>query len=183
MLSIVTMIPDLKLGVVILTNTDPGGAATFRSLNQAIMDSYLGVEKVDWIEQNSKAVQSRQNEVDSVVKRVWETVAAAGKIKIPTADYTGIYEDKWFGKIEVFLKGDQLWFKSFRSPKLNGPMQFYKANTFVIKWEYQDMNCDAFAMFSLDEEGKAQRITMKGISPDIDFSFDLQDLDLHRVAK
>jgi hypothetical protein len=60
-------------------------------------------------------------------------------------------------------------------------MQFYKANTFAIKWEYQDMNADAFAIFSLNEEGKAQSIKMKGISPNIDFSFDFQDLDLQRI--
>ena len=92
-----------------------------------------------------------------------------------------MYEDKWFGKVEIFLKGNQLWFKSHRSPKLNGPMSFYKANTFAIKWEYQDMNCDAFAMFNLDEEGKGQSIKMKGISPEIDFSYDFQDLDLQKI--
>ena len=59
-------------------------------------------------------------------------------------------------------------------------MAFYNANTFAIKWEYQAMNADALAMFSLDEKGKAQSIKMKGISPNIDFSFDFQDLDLIR---
>ena len=72
-------------------------------------------------------------------------------------------------------------FRSLRSPKLNGKMHYYKANAFAIKWEYQDMNADAFAIFGLDEEGKAQQIKMKGISPEIDFSFDFQDLDLRRV--
>jgi hypothetical protein len=43
------------------------------------------------------------------------------------------------------------------------------------------MGADAFAMFSLDEEGKAQSIKMKGISPDIDFSYDFQDLELLRL--
>ena len=28
------------------------------------------------------------------------------------------------------------------------------------------MNCDAFALFALNEEGKAQSIKMKGISPE-----------------
>ena len=60
-------------------------------------------------------------------------------------------------------------------------MHYYKANAFAIKWEYQDMNCDAFAVFALDEEGMAQSIKMKGISPNIDFSFDFQDLNLQRV--
>ena len=62
-------------------------------------------------------------------------------------------------------------------------MFFYQANTFAIKWEYQDMNCDALAIFSLDENGKATGIKMKGISPNIDFSFDFQDLNLQRFEK
>jgi len=81
------------------------------------------------------------------------------------------------------MNGDQLWIKSHRSPKLNGAMYYYQANTFAIKWEYQDMNADAFAMFSLDEHGKANSIKMKGISPNIDFSFDFHDLDLKRIVK
>jgi hypothetical protein len=108
-------------------------------------------------------------------------VARADKNVIKPSDYVGIYKDDWFGKIEVYLKKDQLYFKSYRSPKLNGPMSFYQANTFAIKWEYQDMPADAFAMFTLDEEGKAQSIKMKGISPNIDFSYDFQDLDLVRI--
>jgi hypothetical protein len=60
-------------------------------------------------------------------------------------------------------------------------MFFYRANAFAIKWENRELDADAFAIFSLDEEGKAQQIRMKGISPDIDFSYDFQDLDLRRV--
>jgi len=180
MLTSVTIIPDLKLGIVILTNTADDGGALFESVNNTLIDSYLGLNDFGWIDKYGKYMQSRNNSADSVVTRVWQTVASAKNTKISTEDYTGIYEDKWFGKIEVFLKENQLWFRAFRSPKLNGPMSFYKANTFAIKWEYQDMNCDAFAMFSLDENGKAQSIKMKGISPNIDFSFDFQDLDLQR---
>lgn len=62
-------------------------------------------------------------------------------------------------------------------------MFFYKANTFAIKWQYRDMECDAFAMFTLDENGKTIGIKMKGISPNIDFSYDFQDLDLKRIEE
>ncbi|CAN5365347.1 hypothetical protein BH11BAC3_BH11BAC3_35370 [soil metagenome] len=120
---------------------------------------------------------------DEVIKKVWETVSKAKNINLKNEDLVGIYEDKWFGKIEIFLKGNQLWFKSYRSPKLTGAMSFYKANTFAVKWEYKDMDCDAFVMFSLDEEGKGQRIKMKGISPNIDFSFDFSDLDFQKVEE
>lgn len=181
MLTSVTLYPDLKLGIVILTNTENGGGALFSAIRQTIIDSYLGLDDFGWVDKYSKRLEENEGSADSVIAKVWQTVSAAKNTKIITANYIGIYEDKWFGKIEVFLKGEQLWFKSYRSPKLNGPMFFYKANTFAIKWEYQDMPADAFALFNLDENGKAESIKMKGISPDIDFSFDFQDLDLQRI--
>lgn len=183
MLSKVTMLPDLNLGIIILTNTENGGGALFSAINNTIVDSYLGLEKIDWVDRYAKWMGASESGADSVTTAVWKTVAAAKNTKINPQDYIGVYQDNWFGKIEVFLKGNQLWFKALRSPKLNGPMSFYKANTFAIKWEYQDMPCDAFASFSLDEDGKAQSIKMKGISPNIDFSFDFQDLDLQRVRQ
>lgn len=181
MLSIVTMIPDLNLGITILTNTENGGAGVFSAVSQTIIDSYLGLQDFGWTEKYYGYFNSQKNTGDDIVKKVWETVKAGKKTSINQENFIGLYQDKWFGKIEIYLKDKQLWFKSYRSPKLTGQMQFYKANTFAIKWDYQDMNCDAFAMFALDEEGKAQSIKMKAISPNTDFSFDFQDLDLLRI--
>jgi hypothetical protein len=181
MLSKTIMIPDLNLGVVILTNTESGGSGLFSAVSQTIVDSYLSLDDNNWTDKYSSRMESGYKKADSIVQQVWNTVAAASKTPVKTEDYIGVYEDKWFGKAEVSIKDNQLWISSHRSPKLNGPMRFYKANSFAIKWEYQDMNADAFAIFSLDEEGKAQSIKMKGISPDIDFSFDFQDLDLQRI--
>ncbi|HEX7756807.1 MAG TPA: serine hydrolase [Niabella sp.] len=183
MLSIVRMIPEKNFGIAILTNTQNGGIYLAYAVANTISDAYLKAAPLDWISTYSKAYQNVQSHSDSVTAKVWKTVASNKQVKIRNEDYIGIYEDKWFGKGEVFLKNGQLWFRFYRSPKLNGPMQFYKANTFAIPWEYKGMDADAFALFSLDEEGKAQSIKMKGISPNIDFSFDFQDLDLQRVPE
>jgi len=181
MLSKVILIPDLQFGVVVLTNTDSGGAPLFTVVSQTIVDSYLGLDDNNWLDKMFAIYKQRQNKADEVTESVWKTVKKTDASHINLNDFIGIYKDNWFGKVSIFLKGNQLWFKSFRSPKLNGPMKFYKANTFAIKWAYQDMNADAFAMFTLDEEGKAQEIKMKGISPNIDFSFDFQDLHFKRI--
>jgi hypothetical protein len=183
MLSVVRMIPDLNLGIVILTNTENGGGALFSAVSNTIIDSYLGLDDFGWVDKYYSRFKDHKNTGDDVTKKVWKTVATAKNTVIKKETYIGIYEDKWFGKMEIFQKGKQLWIKSFRSPKLNGPMTFYNSNIFAIKWEYQDMNCDALATFVLDEKGIAQSITMKGISPNIDFSFDFQDLDLQRIEK
>jgi CubicO group peptidase (beta-lactamase class C family) len=183
MLSKTLLIPDINLGIVVLTNTEPGGAGLFYAVSSTIEDSYLGLDDFHWTDKLSQILKARAEKGDEVTKKTWETVEAHKKIKVDESKYIGVYEDSWFGKMAVFKNGDQLWIKSYRSPKLNGAMYFYNANTFAIKWEYQDMNCDAFAMFSLDENGLAQSIKMKGISPNIDFSFDFHDLDLKRVLE
>ena len=183
MLSIVTMYPDLNLGIVILTNTENGGGGLFSSVSNTISDSYLGLDDYAWIDKMVEWSNEDKNEGDSVTKKTWEQVELVKKNKVKNENFIGIYTDKWFGDVEVFEKNKQLWIKCSRSPKLNGPMALYNETTFAIKWEYQAMNCDAFALFSVDETGKAQAIKMEGISPNIDFSFDFQDLDLKRIKK
>ncbi len=181
MLSILTMYPDLNLGIVILTNTETSGAGLFRAVSSTIADSYLGLDDFGWTDKIAARMKEMKGKGDEVTAAVWAKVEASKNIPVRNEDFIGVYEDAWFGKMEVFEKDKQLWIRSYRSPKLNGPMSFYNANTFAVKWEYQAMNCDAFAMFVLDENGKAQSIKMKGISPNIDFSFDFHDLDLKRI--
>ncbi|WP_037320261.1 serine hydrolase [Salegentibacter sp. Hel_I_6] len=181
MLSKTILIPDINLGVVILTNTSDDGTGIFGAVSNTIVDSYLGLDDFGWIDKYAEYFKKNKEEGDIVSEKVWEVIESVDNSHIKVENYIGVYKDPWFGRVEVFMNGDKLWMKSYKSPKLNGEMYFYNANTFAVKWEYQDMNADAFAMFSLDEEGKAQRIKMKGISPNIDFSFDFHDLDLIRV--
>ncbi|TDQ11720.1 serine hydrolase [Pedobacter metabolipauper] len=181
MLSQVTLVPDLNLGVVVLTNTESGGGSLTFALSRAILDSYFGLDDAKWIDNRARNLAANTNKVNDVEEKIWEKVDSVKTTKVKNDKYIGLYEDKWFGQMEVLMKGKQLWIKSLRSPKLNGPMYFYDANTFAIKWEYQDMNCDAFATFTLNEKGKAESFIMKGISPAIDFSFDFGDLNLKRV--
>lgn len=182
MSSEVTLIPELELGIVILNNSE--GAGFLNGLiGFILLDEYLQLETgINWLEMAKGMQQQRQQMGDPDLEKVWEVVESNKDVKIRKDNYIGIYEDDWFGRVEIFEKNGGLWFKSYKSPRLNGKMLFYKGNTFAIKWEYQDMKADAFAIFSLDENGKAQNIKMKGISHFIDFSFDFQDLDLNRVV-
>jgi len=181
MLSMVTMIPELNAGIIVLTNCLPGGLSLVTLTNE-IKDELIGAKGVDWINWASSRLGQTSAVADSVVGAVWEQVEISKSIKVNLDDFVGRYKDDWFGEVVISKKDNGLWFESVRSPKLNGKMQLYKANTFAIKWEYQDMDCDAFAMFQLDENGKGIAIAMKGISPSIDFSFDFHDLDLKRIA-
>ncbi len=126
---------------------------------------------------------NNQGSANEAIARVWECVETGDHHGVRIENYVGIYADKWFGKVEIYLKDGAPWFRSIRSPQLTGPMYHYKANAFAVKWENRELDADAFAIFNLDEEGVAQQITMKGVSPDLDFSYDFQDLFFERVRE
>jgi len=180
MSSEVTLIPELELGIVVLNNSE--GASFLNVIGLILLEDYLKLETgMNWLEMGKGMQQQRKQMGDPDAEKVWAEVERNKDVNVKNDNYIGIYEDDWFGKVEVFEKNGFLWFKSYKSPRLNGKMSLYKDNTFAIKWEYQDMKADALAIFLLDENGKAQAIKMKGISRFIDFSFDFQDLELKRV--
>jgi hypothetical protein len=57
----------------------------------------------------------------------------------------------------------------------------YEGSTRVVRWRDRSFNADAFATFTLNEQGRAASIKMKPISTATDFSYDFQDLDLQRL--
>lgn len=174
------MIPELKVGIVVLTNTSPGAEVSWSVANE-IMDSYLGIESQNWVTKRIENYKENEFNADTFTEQVWEDVKTKKDTDVKYSDYEGTYNDPWFGNFVIEEKDNQLWIKADRSPKLTGKMYYYKANTFAIEWQNPDEEYSAFASFNLDENGKAIEIKMKGISPLIDFSYDFHDLDLTRV--
>ena len=183
MLSQTVLIPELNAGIVVLTNAAPGGYS-FISVANEIKDELIGLETdIDWVNRMLKYIEYSESQADDFVSEVWATCEKAKSIDLDLDLFAGTYKDDWFGEVSIENRDGELWFVSKRSPRLTGKMSYYQANTFAIAWEYKEMNCDAFASFTLDENGKGIAIKMKGISPNIDFSFDFHDLDLLRVEE
>ncbi len=181
MVTEITMIPELNLGIIVLTNQQEGGA--FSSITNQIKDGYFGKTGNDWVADLSanrtKAVADAKKLTDSIWQKIDEAQKAGGKADM--AAFAGTYADAWLGNVTISGSGGKYRFDSKRSPHLTGEILPYKANTFVVKWDDRSMDADAFMTFSLDEEGKASGFTMKAISPLTDFSYDFHDLDFHRV--
>ena len=184
MVTQVTLIPELKLGIVVLTNQEQGAA--FTAITNTIKDAYLGMPEIDRVKENADRVEKREAEAEKITKEVWKAIDEQtklnGKIKFNVTPYVGTFKDSWFGEVTIGVnKTGQLQWASKRSPALIGDLSFYKGSTFVVKWHDRSFNADAFVNFQLDTDGKAQSISMKAISPLTDFSFDFHDLDLKRV--
>ena len=177
----VTLIPELQLGIIVLTNQQSGAA--FSSITNTIKDSYFGITGKDRVKQYHDNVVKGEEEAKKITEGIWKAIDSTqkvNKVKPNTGLFTGIYTDKWFGNINITEKNGSLWFDSEKSPRLTGQMLPYKGSTWIVKWNDRSFDADAYVVFSLDSEGKASGITMKAISPLTDFSFDFHDLDFKR---
>lgn len=177
----VTMLPELKLGIIVLTNQQATEA--FNAITYTIIDSYLGVKGYDRVKTLKESADRSLEEAAMITGKIWAKVEAQrseADEQVDNSLYTGTYSDLWFGDIVISEVNGRLRFMAVRSPKLRGEMFHYTANTFIIKWDDRSMDADAFAVFTLDREGKPSAITMEAVSPLTDFSYDFQDLDLRR---
>ncbi|MDB5199519.1 MAG: beta-lactamase, partial [Chitinophagaceae bacterium] len=150
----VTLIPEMKLGIIVFTNQQSGAA--FSAITNTIKDSYLNIQGRNWVESYHDRVVVNEATAKAITDNIWKDIEAQQKNTSKTDGtlFTGTYADKWFGDVTVSEKNGKLWFQSKRSFLLNGEMFPYKGNTFIVKWTDRSMDADAFVMFDLDNTGK-----------------------------
>lgn len=179
----VTLVPELNLGIVVLTNQEVGAA--YDALTNSILDAYFGISGRDRIQEYKKQREesfARADQVESRINKILTEQHQKGNSGVvPLDQLSGNYRDPWFGKVTIQKEENgSLRFSSVKSPDLTGILEFYQGTTYAVKWDRQSINADAFILFSLDEEGEAEGFKMKAISPLTDFSYDFQDLDFKR---
>jgi CubicO group peptidase (beta-lactamase class C family) len=182
MVTKVQLVPELHLGIIVLTNQQ--SALAYTAVSATILDHYLGVSGEDRVQEMTDINKKRTASNMQADEAVWKQVAAAQKAAPKKPNYTayvGRYHDAWLGDVNIVAQGNQLWLKAKRSPRLTGQLLPYQGNIYVVRWRDRSFNADAFAAFILDAHGQATSVKMKPISPATDFSFDFQDLDLQRV--
>ena len=175
-LSQVTMVPELRLGIAVLTNQESGAA--FEALTYRIRDYYLRAPAHDYLDAYTK-ITARQRA--SVTK---ETAAAAAARdsssgpSLPLARYAGTYTDAWYGEIVIALENGKLVMRFSHTPSLTGDLAHWQHDTFVARWRDRELRADAFVTFALKPDGTIEQAKMRAVSADTDFSFDFQDLVL-----
>lgn len=174
LVSRVTLVPDLKLGIVVLTNQEAGGA--FQAITYHILDEYLGAPATDWVAGFKAAAQMGEARAAEVEKKQNATRAVDSKPSLALDKYAGQYNDPWYGTITLSLENSKLVMRFDHSPTLVGDMEHWQFDTFVARWRDRSLAADAFVSFALKPDGSIDQMKMVPVSPLTDFSFDFQDL-------
>lgn len=179
MVSRVTLVPEKKLGVVVLTNAEAGGA--FNAVTLRVLDAFLGAPKIDWTAAYAAALAKSHGKADEDWRKHQAARVADAPPSLPLAKYARTYRDPWYGDVIVEQKDGGLVMRFSRTPQLVGTMTPWQHDTFVVRWNERWLNADAFVTFALDADGGIREARMEAISPLTDFSFDFQDLRLAPV--
>jgi len=170
----VTMIPELKLGVVVLTNQESSEA--FEAITYRILDHFLGMTETDWVEA-FRTVQLRDDSLLAVrTQKVRAARDSTSRPSLALEKYAGTYADAWYGDILITMEEGRLVISFSKTPSLIGDLTHWQYDTFVARWRDRELRADAFVTFALNPDGTIDQAKIRAVSPATDFSFDFQHL-------
>lgn len=128
MITSVNLLPEHKLGVVVLTN---GLKAPINALPYYVFDQFLDREFVDWSQRDLKRNENYFKEdtriADSRSKRVLNTTPS-----LSLDAYVGTYHTPVYGNIYVKKKGEELVLAFERSAPLTADLSHWHYDTFEM---------------------------------------------------
>jgi hypothetical protein len=157
MYSYLGLIPEEKIGIVILTNLDSHSLMT--ALAYHVYDIFLNQEFVDWSNRYLKAAQEDKKKE----KRKKEKVNGT-KPSHALSDYLGRYQSQLYGDIELIEQKGAMKIKLFPHPKVTGDIEHWHYDTFLVKWSDRGWG-ESMMYFDLSDEGDIMQFRMS-VRPD-----------------
>lgn len=175
-ISLVTLLPEQKLGLVTLINDE---ASLPWLIKSKVLDMFLSLkQKKDWLKEYREGKKAQEeNEKKQLAERESKRVKDT-KPSLPHEGYTGKYTDKVYGDALVQLKDGVLTLTLVPAAELfTSQMNHWHYNTFHVKFrdEYLPFG---LVTFSFDSVGKV--IGFKIDLPNPDFHF--YQLDFKRTG-
>jgi hypothetical protein len=159
MLSEVRLVPEEKLGIVVLSNSE--GHNMNAAIVYRILDAYLGAPARDWnaiFRAQYKAMEARQAAAE---KAVLEARVQGTKPSLAIEKYAGTYTDSLYGESTVALENGRLVLRF--GPSFTGDLEHWHHDTFRITWRDLRMGT-GFVTFALRSNGKIDRVDVDGIT-------------------
>ncbi len=139
-LSSVMFIPEEKLGVVVLTNTDQN--YLFGSLRDQIRDAFLGLPyqnlSENFLAEFNKDKIKTKAKIDSLKK----VIQLNNKPALPLEEYTGIYTNKLYGDIEIKLEDKNLNIYFSHHPDMVGKLEHIQNDNYLCTYSNPSMGIE-----------------------------------------
>jgi CubicO group peptidase (beta-lactamase class C family) len=130
--SSVMLVPEEKLGIVILTNTDQN--SFYQDLTREIRDAYLNLPYIGFSKRSLQ--RSKANEL--IEKKNTDSLKALTLTKqkpsVELKKYAGDYKNELYGDVSIKVENSTLTVYFSHHPQLTGTLELLKDNTFLCTY-------------------------------------------------
>lgn len=167
MLSAVTLIPDEKLGIVVLTN---GMRSVFSPIVNYTIDAFLKAPEKDW---SAEGLAASKNNPDTRIDERKKARAMNTSPSVPQSALTGKYFAPAYGTITVTEVNGKLKIKFDHTPDLTATLSHWHYDVWEMKWDNPEVLAwfnFGTVKFDLDNSNKVRGISFD--VPNDDFWFE-----------
>jgi len=167
MISYTCLIPEEKLGFVILTNKN---SALYNPLVYKTLDMFLGGSNTDWsammLENTKKqAEMEKKNKTDEELNRVKDSHPT-----LELKEYVGLYGGELYGNAQVKLDNNALTITFHPAPKFYATLKHWQYDTFTVRFLEFPSLPEGKITFIINAKGKVDEIRVNVPNPDFDFT-------------
>jgi CubicO group peptidase (beta-lactamase class C family) len=126
------VIPELGLGIVVLTNTDANNL--FGAIKQQIIDSYMNLPYRNYSDYYWKRTQRNQQKEDDELKKEKELAAKKNKPELDLISYTGKYHNPVYGNMTIKEEKGKLNMYFAHHPQLIGHLEPLEKSSFLCTY-------------------------------------------------
>lgn len=155
----VAMIPEEKLGVVILTNLH--GTVMPQGLMYRIFDAYLGGAQRDWSAEILKMFKGIEEQGKAAEKKAEADRVKGTSPSLPLEKYAGGYQSEMYGDAKVAFENGKLVARF--GPNFTGDLEHWNFDTFRVTWR-DPMEGKGLVSFKLNSQGKIDTMNIEGIA-------------------
>ena len=155
----VAMIPEEKLGVVILTNL--GGTVLPQPLMYRIFDAYLGVPQRDWSAEILKMYKGLEEQAKTAEKKAESERVKGTSPSLALEKYAGEYQSEMYGGAKIAFENGKLVARF--GPNFTGDLEHWNYDTFRVTWRDR-MEGKGFVNFKLNTQGKVEEMNIEGLA-------------------
>ena len=154
----VGMIPEEKLGVVILTNLN--GTPLPHALMFKVFDAYLahssGSQR-DWSAELLKIIKPLEEKAKEAEKKTEADRVKGTRASLAPEKYAGAYQNDLYGEVSVTQVEGKLVVRF--GPAFTGDLEHWHYNTFRARWRSPILP-PVFVTFALNTQGKAEELKL-----------------------
>jgi len=158
MSALVAMIPEEKLGVVILTNLN--GTSLPTALMFKVFDAYLGAPPKDWSAEMRNTIKGLEEQGATAQKKLEESRVKGTQPSLALEKYAGTYKDDALGDAKVAFENGRL---VLRTPGFVADLEHWHYDTFRATFRDTVIIGKSFVTFTLGPEGKTDVVNISDL--------------------